>query len=311
MSYQYVFGPVPSRRLGVSLGIDLVPHKTCSYNCVYCECGPTTDLTVIRKEYVPTAEVIEEVDEYLSSTPRLDYITFSGSGEPTLHAGIGRIISHIKEHYPGYRLALLTNGSLLSDPILRADLIPLDLIIPSLDAGTPEAFRRIDHPHGSIVIREVIDGLAALRDEFEGEIWLEVFIVPGINDTPQELAALNRAISRIRPDRVQMNTLDRPGTASWVKPKPREELVAIAREIDHPCVEVIGAPTERSASPCFSGDRLEAIMATLHRRPCTAEDLAQIFSLHPHEINKYIQVLIERGAVKALREPRGIFFTPV
>lgn len=311
MSYQYIFGPVPSRRLGISLGIDLVPHKTCSYNCVYCECGPTTDLTISRKEYVPTYEVIQEIDRYLATRPRLDYITFSGSGEPTLHAGLGRIITHIKAHHPEYRLALLTNGSLMSDPMLRGELLPLDLIIPSLDAGTPEVFRRIDHPHGSVTVRDVIDGLAALRAEFSGEIWLEIFVVPGINDNLFEIAALNRAIAKIRPDRVQLNTLDRPGTAPWVKPKSRDGLIAMAAGFEHPRVEVIAAPAERTASPCFSGDILETIIATLHRRPCTAQDLAQIFSIHENEVNKYIQVLVERGEIKALREPRGIFFTPV
>jgi wyosine [tRNA(Phe)-imidazoG37] synthetase (radical SAM superfamily) len=308
MDYRYLFGPVPSRRLGVSLGIDLVPHKTCSLNCIYCECGATTDLTVERREYVPTDRVLAELDDFLAKEPILDYITFSGSGEPTLHSGIGTIIRHIKDRYPAYRVAVLTNGCLFFKKSVRDEVLGADLIIPSLDAATERAFRRIDRPPRSLAIGDIISGLVALREEFSGEIWLEVFIVPGINDTDEELAALKDAIENIRPDKIQINTLDRPGVVDWIRPATAKELAHVVEALHVPGTELIGRPASRTEIASFSGDILDNILQTLRRRPCTVEDLATIFGMHPNEINKYIQVLVEDGAIVERREARGIFF---
>jgi wyosine [tRNA(Phe)-imidazoG37] synthetase (radical SAM superfamily) len=308
MSYRYLFGPVPSRRLGVSLGIDLVPAKTCTYDCIYCECGKTTKLTVERKSYAPVDEILRELDEYLARKPQLDYITFSGSGEPTLHSGIGIIARHLKDHHPEYRVALLTNGSLFGDPAVRDDVKRIDVIIPSLDAATEATFRRIDRPSPCLSLDTIIGGLERLREEYAGQIWLEIFIVPDINDTDTEIAALNVAIKRIRPDKIQLNTLDRPGVVAWITAATPANLERVARAIDHPHVEVTGRPSCRSGISSFSSDILESMTATLRRRPCTVEDLSRIFGMHPNEINKYVQVLLEKGLVVEKREERGIFF---
>ncbi|MDT8357884.1 MAG: radical SAM protein [Methanomicrobiaceae archaeon] len=310
MHYQYLFGPVPSRRLGVSLGIDLVPLKTCSYNCIYCECGRTTDLTIERREYVPTDEVIGELDDYLSTAPALDYITFSGSGEPTLHRGIGRISHHIKTHYPGYRLALLTNGSLFWDPDLRKEVREIDVIIPSLDAVSSRTFKRINHPHGALSLGRIIEGLITLREEYSGEIWLEIFIIPGLNDTPEELDLFRDTIAKIRPERVQLNSLDRPGVVAWVEKAPQERLEEIAAVLDHPHVEVVGTPASRIKIPCFHEDLLDQITSTIRRRPCTLGDLSAITGLHASELKKYLAVLLEKGIIEGKMEPRGIFYRP-
>ena len=310
MHYQYLFGPVPSRRLGVSLGIDLVPLKTCSYNCIYCECGRTTDLTIERKEYAPTDEVIGELDDYLSTAPALDYITFSGSGEPTLHDGIGRISHHIKTRFPGYRLALLTNGSLFCDPGLRNEVLEIDVIIPSLDAVSPHIFRKINHPHGALSIEHIIEGLVALREVYSGEIWLEIFIVPGLNDTAEEIDLFRDAIAKIRPERVQLNSLDRPGVVDWVEKAPQERLREIAAALDHPHVDVVGTPASRTKIPCFHEDLLEQITSTIRRRPCTLGDLSAITGLHASELKKYLEVLLEKGIIEEKKEPRGIFYRP-
>jgi len=184
--YKHIFGPVPSRRLGVSLGIDLVPHKVCSLNCVYCECGKTTDLTVERIEYVPYGEVISELDRFMSENPKPDYITFSGSGEPTLNSRIGDIVSYIKNKYPDVSLALLTNGTLLSDPEVRKEIIACDLVLPSFDAATETAFDKINRPSELIGLEQYLNGIIEFRKEFKGKIWLEVFILPGYNDSPEE-----------------------------------------------------------------------------------------------------------------------------
>ena len=158
MHYKHVFGPVPSRRLGISLGVDLVPSKTCSLDCIYCECGSTTHLTVKRKEYVPTLDVIEEIRQCLDQAPELDYVTFSGSGEPTLHKGLGRIASFIKQNYPNYNLALLTNGTLFYQEDVRRDASGTDLVIASIDAGSQEGFSRINRPHPSLTVPDMVKG---------------------------------------------------------------------------------------------------------------------------------------------------------
>jgi len=164
--YKYLFGPVPSRRLGISLGVDLVPHKTCSLNCVYCECGRTTILTDERKEYVPTEMVLSELNHFLTTNPRLDFITFSGSGEPTLHSGLGNVIKFIKKNFPKYQVALLTNGTLFYSPNIREEVKQVDVILPSLDAASEEVFHKINRPVRGLKVQKVIDGLVQLRTEF-------------------------------------------------------------------------------------------------------------------------------------------------
>jgi wyosine [tRNA(Phe)-imidazoG37] synthetase (radical SAM superfamily) len=214
---RYVFGPVLSRRLGRSLGIDLLPHKTCSYNCVYCECGATTNLTITRKEFFPPWEIIAELDHVLEKKPSLDYITFAGSGEPTLSLSLGQIIRHLKETYPWYHVAVLTNGTLCILPEVRKELLLADLIIPTVPAADQKIQDQIFRPYPNISVSSTISGLVALRKEFSGQIWVEVFLVPGINTTNKELEDTCKTISLIRPDLIQLNSLDRPGTESWVQ----------------------------------------------------------------------------------------------
>jgi len=207
---RFLFGPVNSRRLGRSLGIDLLPFKTCSLDCVYCECGWTTDKTLRRREWVPTSEVLAELDDYLSAEPELDCVTFSGSGEPTLHTGLGTIIAHMKTHHPHLKVAVLTNGTLLGDPAVQAELAQADIVVPSLDGATENAFREICRPAVGLTVQSVIDGIASFRRRFTGLLLLEIFVVPGTNDGPDELAALKQAATLIAPDAIQLNTLDRP-----------------------------------------------------------------------------------------------------
>jgi wyosine [tRNA(Phe)-imidazoG37] synthetase (radical SAM superfamily) len=305
MKQKYLFGPVPSRRLGISLGIDLIPHKTCSLNCVYCECGRTTNLTIERKEYVPTDQVINELDQYLKDQPQLDYITFAGSGEPLLHSRIGQIIDCLKTAHPGYKLCLLTNGTLFTDQNTRKEVLDLDLIIPSLDAATEESFVKVNRPHKSLECNQMIEDLVKLREEFPGTIILEIMIVPGLNDSQQELVALKSAIKRIRPDRVQLGTLDRPGTESWVEAAPLETMEAIARFLGN--VELIGNFKPRRQIASFNEMHSDSILEILKRRPCTVEDLQQSLNLHPAELQKYVNQLLEENLIKVEQRERGQF----
>ncbi len=217
MRHRILFGPIRSRRLGISLGVDIIPLKTCTFNCVYCECGETTNLTLKRREYVSLKEVTGKLEYYLKKNPHLDHITFSGSGEPTLHSRIHKIIGYIRDNFPRYQVAVLTNGSLLNQEEVRKALKEAQVVIPSLNAVTPEVFEKINRHHPEISSKQVISGLIKFRQEYRGKMLLEIFIVPGLNDGQRELELLKEAIERIKPDQVQLGTLYRWGTEDWVE----------------------------------------------------------------------------------------------
>jgi wyosine [tRNA(Phe)-imidazoG37] synthetase (radical SAM superfamily) len=307
MQYKHLFGPVPSRRLGVSLGIDLTPQKACTLNCVYCECGKTDQLTIERKEYVPTAEVIDELRDYLAMKPELDAVTFSGSGEPTLHSGVGEIIAFLKREFPLYRVVMLTNSTLLHLPEVRAALMPADLVVPSLDAVSEEVFHRINRPQKSLTSAQLIEGLTDFCDEFDGEVWLEVFILPGVNDTGEELALFRYVFERLRVDRIQLNSLDRPGAVDWIEPMPRQNLLAIAHHLGDE-VEVIGKPLIRRRCAAWHDDVRDRILATIRVRPSTLEDLASALGLHALDAGKYLDVLLGDGVIEQHYGERGVFY---
>jgi len=306
--YKHIFGPVPSRRLGVSLGIDLVPHKVCSLNCVYCECGKTTDLTLERKEYIPYQEVISELADFLSKNPKPDYITFSGSGEPTLNSRIGDIIEYIKFNYPDISLALLTNGTLLSDPEVRKEILGCDLVLPSFDAATQEAFEKINRPSPDISLESYLNGLIDLRREFKGKIWLEVFILNGFNDSDKDLEAMKEALLRINADSIQLNTLDRPGAVEGLKPVLEENLREIAYGWGLKNVDIIAKAAKRKEERAYNRDIESTILETIFRRPCTLSDLSDILGMHENELNKYLSVLEADGQIRTERQERGVFY---
>lgn len=306
--YSYLFGPVPSRRLGMSLGVDLVPHKVCTFNCVYCECGRTTTLTTERKEYVPVDDVLDELNRFFTDNRAPDYVTFSGAGEPTLNSRIGDVLSYIKSEQSAVPVALLTNGSLLYDPGVRRDILAADVVLPSLDAATERTFRRLDRPFHGIDLAEYIRGLEVFRNEYTGKIWLEVMILPGYNDNEEDLVALKEAFIRIRPDVIQLNTLDRPGTVENLKPAAREYLERIIDQWGLDNVEIIAAAPERKNIESYRQDTETAILETIARRPCTVDDLAGILGTHVNEVNKYLGVLEKEGRITPIRQDRGIFY---
>lgn len=300
--YKYIFGPVPSRRLGRSLGVDLVPAKVCTFDCIYCQAGRTTDKTVERAEYVPTADVIAELSDWLPGGAA-DYITFSGNGEPTLHSGIGEVIAWLKTN-SGVPVAVITNGSLLHLPDVREELAATDLIVPSLDTVNPTTFRRFNRPDPSLDIATIIEGLVAFTREFAGEVWLEHFIVPGINDTPAELKALAEADARIAPARVHLNTAVRPPAETTVRPMPYAELCAIAEKY-FPGSEVIAAYDGESAGrrSAAAPDPAATARSLMSRRPITAEDLAKTAGIDIRLAEKTLELLAHGG--EAAVEERG------
>jgi len=307
--YAHLFGPVPSRRLGMSLGVDLVPHKVCTFNCVYCECGRTTNLTTQRKEYVPVDEVLAELDSFFSENPRPDYVTFSGAGEPTLNSRIGEVLKFLKSGEYDMPVALLTNGSLLSDPEVRAEVLAADVVLPSLDAASERTFRRLDRPFHGIDLGEYIQGLVDFREEYSGQMWLEVMILPGYNDNEEDLTRLKEAFLKIRPDSIQLNTLDRPGTVEGLQSATKDELEKITDFWGLEHVEIIAAAPERKEVQSYRKDTETAILETIARRPCTLEDLGSILGTHINEVNKYLGVLEDEGKITTVRQDRGVFYT--
>jgi len=293
----------------MSLGVDMVPKKVCSLNCVYCEVGRTTLLTTQRKEYVPEREIIGELKVFFASHPDPDIITFSGYGEPTLNTALGSIISYLKAEKPVLPVAVLTNGTLLSDPGVRKSLLGADLVLPSLDAATEEVFRKINRPAESLDMQSYIGGLADFRKEFKGRIWLEIFILPGINDHKAELDALKEAILRINPDSIQLNTLDRPGTEEGIRSATRQELEDIREYWNIPGVEIIASSSGKSTT-AYREDVQNAILETINRRPCTLDDIARITGLHVNEINKHLRTLEATGSIRTERQERGLFYMP-
>lgn len=306
--YKYLFGPVPSRRLGMSLGIDLVPKKVCALNCVYCEVGETTKLTTDRMEYIKYDKIISELQQFMSSRPKIDYITFSGSGEPTLNSRIGEVLAYVKQNYPDVKTAILTCGALLSSPQLRTEILEADVILPSLDAATQAIFNKINRPNPNLSIDTYIKGLIDFRKEYKGQIWLEVFLLRGYNDTPEELDLIKEAILKIEPDIVQLNTLDRPGTVEGLIAMTKNELQKIKDYWDISTVEIIASAAQRTDVDSYNTDIEGTILATIARRPCTLDDLNQILGIHVNEINKYLGTLELNKKIKSTTLKRGVFY---
>ncbi len=296
--YRSLFGPVPSRRLGRSLGIDLVPFKTCSLNCVYCQLGPTTRRTTQRRPFVPAAEIIRDLRRWLDDGGRADFITLAGSGEPTLNSEIGEVIRFVKTE-TDTPVAVLTNGTLFFDETLREDCRDADLIIPSVDAGTPETFARVNQPAPELDFDRVIEGLIALRSEYEGEIWAEVMLVRGYNDGPEELAAIRAALDRIRPDQVQVNTVVRPSGTAPVEALGREELQR-ATTVLGPNAAII-APLDREFAGIEGAQATEeGVLSLLRRRPCTLTDISVGLAVHRNEVLKYLAKLLGEGPIRSV-----------
>jgi wyosine [tRNA(Phe)-imidazoG37] synthetase (radical SAM superfamily) len=287
----HLFGPVPSRRLGRSLGVDLIPRKTCPYDCVYCEVGPTTRRTLRRFPH-QAENILREVADYLKEAAgEADFITLAGSGEPTLNQDLGRLISAIKS-MTAIPVAVLTNGALLHLTEVRRDLAAADVVLPSLDAAIEETWRAVNRPLPGLTLDLLLEGLTAFRREYAGQIWLEILLLKGINDTEEELAALSRVLRDLAPDKVQLNTQVRPGVEDWARALAREELAAAAAALG-PGVEVIASFNGGPPPSPAPGDA--DFLAMLARRPMTAADLARALGLALPEVKERLRRLLAAG----------------
>ncbi|MCI5114654.1 MAG: radical SAM protein [Candidatus Electrothrix sp. AX1] len=324
-SMNHIFGPVNSRRLGRSLGVDLFQNKICTLNCIYCEIGPTVLLTCDRAEYAPIQKIKEEIDAYCLDQDRveeLDFITVTASGEPTLHVDFGQILAHLKKTV-AKPIAVLTNGTTLISDQVRQEISQADVVIPSLDSALPKGFRKIDRPAACVELDQVIKGLISFSRSYTGKIWLEILFAQGINDTAQEVEALRQVVKKINLDRIQLNTVARPPLESFARPLNKQRMTAIARQFqeDTPScpVDLLAFQASQDDEPedpkkfFFNLDRAMdkkaftvKLIEMLQRRPCTAADINRTFHLGGAEkVEFLLNALVQDGRIqKRVHEDR-------
>jgi len=305
MTNNLIYGPVPSRRLGLSLGVDLVPFKVCSYNCIYCQIGPTSETTIDRKPYISPEIILEQLVNRLNEGIRPDYITLGGSGEPTLNSKIADIIKDIKAA-TDIPVAVLTNGSLLADEQVRNDLCDADVVLPSFDACDENTFLKINRPHSNLMFTEISNGLIEFRRIYSGAIWLEIFIVKGINDTESMMKKFKQWTDQFAPDKIHLNTAVRPTAESHICKVSEEKLQSFCRILGKKA-EVIAA-FKREAKNKEQMDTEKEILNMLGRRPCTLDDISAGLGLHQNEILKYVEPMIRFKVVEVFHMDEKIFY---
>jgi wyosine [tRNA(Phe)-imidazoG37] synthetase (radical SAM superfamily) len=304
--YKYVYGPVPSKRLGRSLGIDLAPFKRCTYDCVYCQLGRTTDKTVEPKAYGTSEEICSELERKLFSGFSPDYISLAGSGEPTLNAGIGELIDGIKR-MTDIPVAVLTNGSLLWRDEVRIALMAADLVLPSLDAGDETMFQYVNRPHRDIAFEKMVSGLCDFVRLYPGPVWLEVFLLAGVTAIPAEVEKMEALFRKIRPERVQLNTVSRPPAERFACAVSDDRMEKLRKLISSP-VEIVGRSVLPTSPDFQTGQATTDIMTLLRRRPCTIQGLSSGLAMQPGEALKYLDALGRSGEVTIVHTPDGPFY---
>lgn len=303
---EYFYGPVHSRRLGFSLGVDVVPRKACSFECVYCQVGKTPHKTIRRFSWVNLNKLKKELKTILKTNPWIDYITFSGSGEPTLHKGLDKIIRSIKKISKNkYPVCVITNSSLLYRKEVRKELQAADLVIPSLDAVDNKSFTRINRPHKSITFNKVTEGILKFSQEYKGRIWLEVMLLKNYNDSGASIKRFKDLISRISPELIHLNVPARPSLVSNADLMPSQQAIKGFKE-------ALGS-TCRIASPRLVKNKqkvldVKAIMDSLRRRPQRVDDLACSLGLKPKMVERYLAGLLSKRRVCCILKNKKKYF---
>jgi len=303
--YKYLFGPVPSRRLGRSLGIDVTPFKTCSFDCVFCQCGGTTVHTAERAEFVPFDEVCAELKQWLTENGNADVITFAGSGEPTLYSRLGDLITFIKQR-SDIPVMLLTNSTMLNNPQVRAEAALADRVKISLSAWDDKSFEQVNRPAPNIKFKDVLSGMCEFRAEFKKELWLEVFLIHGVNDTPEQVQRISELAKTIRPDKIHLNTAVRPPAEADVQPVSQETLRLFC-ELFVPKAETI-ASFKPAAEPSKATLNEQELVDLIHRHPATAEQLAATIGVDPKEISITLDPLVKSGQLKTEHRDDTIYY---
>lgn len=301
----FVYGPVPSRRLGRSLGVDIVPFKTCTYDCIYCQLGRTTRKTVRPASFAPVEKVIREVRDALEQVPRPDYVTLSGSGEPTLHSELGQIISRIKD-VTDVPVAIITNGSLFFKSEVRDACRLADLVIPSLDAGDESMFQYVNRPHESLSFEQVCQGLVDFRQESTNEMWLEVLLLGGATATPAEALKIKEHVARIQPEKIYLNTVVRPASEEFALAGTPEELSRLCKLFGDRA-EVIASFPDRHITQEFKARR-EDILALIARRPSSIDDISIGLMMNRGELLKVLNALVAEGVIEYTYRNGNVYY---
>jgi wyosine [tRNA(Phe)-imidazoG37] synthetase (radical SAM superfamily) len=294
-TYKHLFGPVPSRRLGRSLGVDLTPFKTCTLDCIFCQLGRTTHQTLDRQEYVSVAGVTKELQEWIEAGGKADFVTLAGSGEPTLNTGFGEVLQFVRER-TAIPTALLSNGTLFWQPAVREAAKRADVVKVSLSAWDQFSFEHVNRPHPDLSLRTIMDGFRVFRDGFQGKLWIEVFLLSGLNSTRHDVEKIAELVNAVGPDEIHLNTAVRPHAEDFALPMPRnkmEELTGLFR----PAAKVIAEFASDQSVDVAANEK--TILAMLKRRPCTAAQMADVFRMHPNEVSKYLGKLLRTGRIRA------------
>jgi len=305
--YRYLFGPVPSRRFGRSLGVDLTPYKTCTLDCIFCQLGRTTNKTIDREEYVLTADVLDELKDWLKTNGNADYITLSGSGEPTLHSRFGEALEfiHANSKIPA---VLLSNGTMFHLPEVRAAATCSDIVKVSLSAWDQTSYELMNRPHPQMRFEHLIQGQKAFRAQFSGQLWMEVFLVRGINSTPSDVRKIAGLAKEICPNRIQLNTAVRPPAEDFAAPLSRKRMEALTH-LFHPTAEIIAEFNMIQAKSIQASQ--DTILSMLRRRPCIAEDIADVFDMHLNEVSKYLGKLIRTNQIRSDLKNGAVYYSAV
>ncbi len=303
-NYKYLFGPVPSRRFGRSLGVDLTPYKTCSLDCVFCQLGRTTAKTVTRQEYVPTDNVLAELAEWLETDGQADYITLSGSGEPTLHSGFGKVLEFIRSK-TAIPAVLLTNGTMLQLPEVRKAAAGANVVKVSLSAWNQASYQWVNRPHNQLQFDQLVQGQIDFRAQFKGQLWMEVFLIAGMNSMPADVGKIADHAKEIGPDRIQLNTAVRPPAEDYATALSEESMQALPLLFDPPA-EIIAEFRATHANHIQANQA--TIFSMLQRRPCTAQQIADIFGMHLNEVSKYLGILMRTNQIRAERKKNTVYY---
>lgn len=300
----YVFGPVPSRRLGLSLGVDLIPAKTCTFDCLYCEVGRTTSKIIEPRPFVPVREMVDEIEKKLM-TGEPDTVTLAGSGEPTLHSRIHEVIDGIKD-VTETKVALLTNGSLFRKEEIRKRVLKADIILPTLSSVFENTFRMVHRPHPGLDVTTVIDGLERLRKDYDGLLFLEVILLAGINDTEKEVEGLKAVINRINPEKIQLNTVVRPPADKRAISLDRKRLEDIKVFLGKRTEIIADAPVE--AKKGKADTLIRDFIDMVKRRPLRSIDIANAMGLSSGDVEDLVKGLLIKGYISRQTHSGEIYY---
>jgi wyosine [tRNA(Phe)-imidazoG37] synthetase (radical SAM superfamily) len=307
-NFKYLYGPVPSRRLGLSLGVDIIPAKYCTYDCIYCQVRKTDNLSIERKSFYPVDDIIEEIETKLSSdSNKPDRITFSGSGEPTLNIDIGKIINEIKK-ITDIPVAVITNGSLLWMPEVRQELLSADLVVPSMDSVILESFNKINKPYKELDLEKIKNGIIDFKKVFNRELWLEILLVKDINDDEKNIDALVEYSKQLKPDRIQLNTVARPPAYSSAQPVENERMKAIAKRFN-PEADIALAYASKKELSGKKEIKSELILDMIKRRPCSIKDILDSLHYEQKEVIAQLSEFVQKDIAEIEIVSRVDYYT--